>query len=134
MAPPTTPARRFALLVAGVAGVLALASIAACGGDDDDSDLPAVEGETSPRMEVTATEMKFDPDAVAVAAGDVEVVLHNDGTVLHDLHIEGEPLLLEAGAGQTVTDGITLEPGRYEFFCGLPGHKDAGMHGVLEVR
>jgi len=134
MAPPTTPARRFALLAAGAAGVLALASIAACGGDDDDSDLPAVEGETSPRMEVTATEMKFDPDAVAVAAGDVEVVLHNDGTVLHDLHIEGEPLLLEAGAGQTVTDDITLEPGRYEFFCGLPGHKDAGMHGVLEVR
>jgi uncharacterized cupredoxin-like copper-binding protein len=107
--------------------------LAACG-DDDASDLPAVEGATSERMEVGATEMAFDPDAIAVEAGDVEVVLHNEGSVLHDIHIEDQSFLLEAPAGETVSDSLDLEPGRYQFFCGVPGHRQAGMEGVLEVR
>jgi uncharacterized cupredoxin-like copper-binding protein len=78
--------------------------------------------------------MAFTPDAVAVAAGDVEVVLHNDGTILHDLRIDEQPLLLEAVAGETDTGGISLEAGSYAFFCSLPGHREAGMEGVLEVR
>jgi uncharacterized cupredoxin-like copper-binding protein len=64
----------------------------------------------------------------------VEVVLHNDGTVLHDLRIEDQPFILEAPAGQTATSQITLEAGRYQIFCSIPGHREAGMTGVLEVR
>lgn len=122
------PRRRLSLPIA--AGVVAL--VAACGGGDED--LPPVEGETSPRLEVHATEMAYDPDAVAVAAGDVEVVLHNDGAVLHDLRIGDVPFIVEAGAGQVATARVTLDAGRYELFCSLPGHRDAGMEGVLEVR
>jgi uncharacterized cupredoxin-like copper-binding protein len=114
----------------------AAAVLVACGDDDGDAgkDLPAVEGATSPRVEVGATEMKFDPDGIAVEAGDVEVVLHNDGTVQHDLRIEEQPFLVEAGPGQSATDRITLEKGRYQFFCSIPGHRQAGMEGVIEVR
>jgi len=64
----------------------------------------------------------------------VEVVLHNDGTVLHDLRIEDQPFILEAPAGQTATSQITLDAGRYQIFCSIPGHREAGMTGVLEVR
>jgi uncharacterized cupredoxin-like copper-binding protein len=78
--------------------------------------------------------MAFTPDAVAVEAGEVEVVLHNDGTILHDLRIDDQPLLLEAVAGETDTGSIALDPGSYAFFCSLPGHREAGMEGVLEVR
>jgi uncharacterized cupredoxin-like copper-binding protein len=78
--------------------------------------------------------MSYDPDAIAVEAGNVEVVLHNDGTVLHDLRIGGEPFVLEAAAGQVATSQVPLDPGSYELFCSLPGHRDAGMVGVLEVR
>jgi uncharacterized cupredoxin-like copper-binding protein len=105
-----------------------------CGDDSPGSDLPAVEGPVSPNLEVHATEMKYQPDAIAVKAGNVEVVLRNDGTVLHDLRIEDQPFILEAPAGQTATSQITLEAGRYQIFCSIPGHREAGMTGVLEVR
>jgi hypothetical protein len=36
-----------------------------------------------------------------VDAGNVEVVLHNDGAVLHDLRIEDQPFVIEAGPGTT---------------------------------
>jgi uncharacterized cupredoxin-like copper-binding protein len=116
---------------------LAVATAAFAGGCGDDSpgaDLPAVEGPVSPRLELTAREMAYEPDAIAVEAGDVEVVLHNAGTILHDLRVEDQPFILEAKAGETTTSDVTLEPGRYELFCSLPGHREAGMTGVVEVR
>jgi uncharacterized cupredoxin-like copper-binding protein len=102
--------------------------------DSPGADLPAVEGPVSPRIEVTARDMAFEPDAIAVAAGQVEVVIHNDGSMLHDLRIEDQPFIIEAQAGETATSQVTLEPGRYQLFCSIPGHRDAGMTGVLEVR
>lgn len=111
-----------------------LALGAGCGDDSPGADLPAVEGPVSPRIEVTARDMAFEPDAIAVAAGQVEVVLHNDGSMLHDLRIEDHPFIIEAQAGETATSQVTLEPGRYQLFCSIPGHRDAGMTGVLEVR
>ncbi|HEX6167859.1 MAG TPA: plastocyanin/azurin family copper-binding protein [Acidimicrobiales bacterium] len=129
--PVPTPTRRRRTAVAlAVAATL----LAGCGGDGEDEALPAVDGPVSPRLEVSATEMAFTPDAVAVEAGEVEVVLHNDGTILHDLRIDDQPLLLEAVAGETDTGSIALDPGSYAFFCSLPGHREAGMEGVLEVR
>lgn len=113
-------------------GLTALAS--ACGGDDGDTSLPAVDGPTSPQLEVRAGEMAYEPDAVAVEAGEVDVVLHNEGSMLHDLRIEDEPLVVEATPGETGTGQVELEPGSYQFFCSISGHREAGMEGVLEVR
>jgi uncharacterized cupredoxin-like copper-binding protein len=111
---------------------VAVAGAAACGGGGDD--LPAVEGPVSPRVEIHATEMAYEPDAIAVEAGSVEVVLHNDGTVRHDLSIGKEPFLVEAAPGETATGQVDLAPGRYELYCSLPGHRDGGMVGVVEAR
>ncbi len=108
----------------------ALAGACGSGGDD----LPAVDGPVSPNIEVHASEMMYTPDAIAVEAGPVEVVLHNDGAVRHDLSIGHEPFLIEAAPGETSTGTLTLEPGRYELYCSLPGHREGGMTGVLEVR
>jgi len=127
------PVQRSRLPVAAVALALAPALVAACGGDDDE-ELPALDAETSPRLEVSATEMAYDPDEVAVAAGTVEIVMHNDGTILHDLRIADQPFIVEARAGETGTAQVALEAGSYEFYCSLPGHREAGMEGVLEVR
>lgn len=119
--------------MAGGVVAIALALVAGCGGDDGE-ELPAVEGPTSPNVELRATEMSYDPEQVAVQAGEVEVVLHNEGSMLHDVRIEDEPLLVEANAGETATEQVTLEPGSYQYFCSVPGHREAGMEGVLEVR
>jgi uncharacterized cupredoxin-like copper-binding protein len=117
--------------LAAAAGIAVV--VTACGSDKE-PDLPAVEGATSPRLEVTATEMAFDPDAVAVEAGAVEIVLRNEGSTLHDLRIDDEPVVVEATPGDTGTGEIELDPGRYQFFCSIAGHQEAGMEGVLEVR
>jgi uncharacterized cupredoxin-like copper-binding protein len=98
-------------------------------------DLPAVAGPAAARLELAATEMRFEPSRIAVAAGDVPVVLRNVGQVIHDLRIQDKPtFLLEAGAGKTATATWSLPKGRYRIYCSLPGHRAGGMEGVLEVR
>jgi uncharacterized cupredoxin-like copper-binding protein len=117
---------RLLLAAAGVALPLACSS---------GSGLPAVEGPAAPKLELGATEMRYSPSRIAVAAGQVPVVLRNEGLVVHDLRLEGKPtLLIEAGAGKTATATWSLDKGRYEIYCSLPGHRDAGMEGILEVR
>ncbi len=97
--------------------------------------LPAVSGPPGPKLEVTATEMRYTPSEIALRAGDVPVALRNEGAVVHDLRIEKKPaLLLEAAPGQASTATWPLGKGRYRIYCSLPGHRSAGMEGVLEVR
>ncbi len=97
--------------------------------------LPAVEGPTATKLELSATEMRYMPSKIAVVAGDVPVALHNVGTVIHDLRVEKKPqLIVEALAGKTSTATWRLDKGRYRIYCSLPGHRAAGMEGVLEVR
>lgn len=112
--------------------VAVMAGSAAC---SSGSGLPAVSGATAPKLELDATEMRYTPSSIAVAGGDVPVHLRNGGMVIHDLRIEGQPsLLLEASPGQTSTATWRLDKGRYRIYCSLPGHRAAGMEGILEVR
>ena len=95
---------------------------------------PAVSDPAAPRLEVTASEMRYDPASLTVNHGAVSVVLHNRGAVIHDLRITGQPtLLIEAAPGQTATATWRLETGRYRIYCSLPGHREAGMEGKLTV-
>lgn len=53
---------------------------------------------------------------------------HGEASVDADLHVS-------AAAGKSSTLEFTaLEPGEYEFFCSVPGHKEAGMTGILIVK
>lgn len=86
-------------------------------------------------VEVTATDLAFDPSAITIDAGDpVNLRLVNRGQVFHDLTIPDLDVTLAAEPGETVTTGITVDtPGTYEFLCTVPGHADAGMRGTLTV-
>jgi len=132
---PATARRRAPVTTrAGIAGIAAASILVPGLGCSDGEPLPAVEGPTVSGPSVVGTEMRFTPDRVAVKAGTIPVTLTNKGTVLHDLRIDEQPFVIEAGPGETAQGTITLTPGRYEIFCSLPGHKEAGMKGVLEVR
>src|SRR6476646_3042616 len=54
----------------------------------------------------------------------------------HNVNVEnGEH---ELGKTATVTHAtttmfVTLKAGKYNFYCSVPGHEDAGMHGTLIV-
>jgi uncharacterized cupredoxin-like copper-binding protein len=29
---------------------------------------------------------------------------------------------------------VTVKPGKYTFYCSVPGHRQAGMQGILTVK
>ncbi len=95
----------------------------------------AVEGEAVSAITLVATEFAFDPDRF-VAAPEVEVTLDNQGLVIHNFVVEGVPeadFAVVADAGAVAAGTVTLAPGNYVFFCSIPGHREAGMEGLLTV-
>lgn len=57
-----------------------------------------------------------------------EITVTAEESVDADLHVS-------VAAGQSSTlDFTALEPGEYEYFCSVPGHKEAGMTGLLIVK
>jgi uncharacterized cupredoxin-like copper-binding protein len=91
-------------------------------------------------------EFTFAPREVRVTAGrPVTITLVNNGRLPHDLHISdlkvAIPPLRPDGQHQFLAPAkrasVTFTPtrrGRFEFICTVPGHKEAGMRGVLIVR
>jgi nitrite reductase (NO-forming) len=84
---------------------------------------------------ITASEFKFSPTNIQVPVGQqVTFTLNNTGVVEHDLTIQGTGFAITTNPGQTATGEFTFDrPGAFEFFCSIPGHKDAGMKGTLTV-
>ena len=130
--------------------ILALA-LAACSG----SQAPTG-GNT---ITVKAGALKYAPATIEVTAGQtVRLVFENDDSVDHDFSIMEFPMAMMATAapmaghdmsgmtdqpqlhmavamGQTGTMEFTpTKPGTYEFFCTVPGHREAGMIGTLIVK
>ena len=107
-----------------------------CSGQDAPEDGGAAPtGGTS--MEVVGTDgLSFEPEQVTVTAGEVTVELTAEPAVEHNVVIEGvagdEPVV-EAAAGETATGTVSLEAGSYTFYCSVPGHREAGMVGTIEV-
>lgn len=114
--------------------VAALGMVAVGGACGDTGGGEPLDVATSPRIEIVGTDMAFTPDTVAVLAGNVEVIFTNEGQVYHDLRIGEVPFIAEAASGERDEGSVFLEPGTYELFCSIPGHSEAGMVGVLEVR
>jgi plastocyanin len=71
-------------------------------------------------------------------AGQVSIDFTNPQSLSHDVAVEdssGEELgktELVAQGSSTGTIG-NLKPGKYTFFCTVPGHREAGMEGTLVV-
>jgi plastocyanin len=66
-------------------------------------------------------------------AGAATIEMPNTSGTGHDIVIDG------LGKGQVVSKGTssfkaTLRPGKYTYYCSVPGHRQAGMQGTLTVR
>ena len=86
-------------------------------------------------LTVTATEFKFSPATLQVPVGKkITVTFFNNGTVDHDLTLDAFGVKIQAGPGKTAKGDFTPDkPGTYDFYCSIPGHKDAGMRGNFTV-
>ncbi|HEY7122268.1 MAG TPA: cupredoxin domain-containing protein [Solirubrobacterales bacterium] len=143
--------RRFAALFV-VAAAIAV-PLAGCGGGGDDNNntsadtSEATQASTSGgaaatgaggTVDLTAVDYKFNPSDPTVKSGNVTFTLKNDGQQPHSLEIEdvnGQDKELEGDVspGQDGTLKVNLPPGKYEFYCPVPGHKELGMEGDITV-
>jgi uncharacterized cupredoxin-like copper-binding protein len=81
--------------------------------------------------------LKFDKTTLTAKAGKVTIDFDNQSaSVPHGIGIEGngvdEDSDTVSGAKTSVT--ADLKPGKYTFYCPVPGHREAGMKGTLTVQ
>ena len=140
---------RHSPLLAVIAGVLATA-VAGCGGGGS-----ASSGASASRTPSTSAapasgggrvlgikadpsgRLKFNVSALDANAGKVKIVMANPSQLSHSIAIEGNGVNAAGqvvGPGGASTVSANLKPGRYTFFCTVPGHRQAGMQGTLTVK
>ena len=115
----------FALLVAAIVAVTNDG-----GGGSSDGGEAAASGPVS----VTLTEFSISPKSISVPKGG-SLELKNEGKIAHNFQVTGTDVKskdIEGGASETL-DLSSLDPGSYEVFCAVPGHKDSGMTATLVV-
>lgn len=140
------------LAALAVAALLGVGLVAGCGGDDGDDaadippptavtsmEPPPATGDGAPTIvEIPAAAdgtLAYDVTEATAPAGEITLSSENPSVVPHNIAIE-EPEELE---GEVVQQGgvseitITLPAGSYEYFCSVPGHRQAGMVGTLTV-
>lgn len=85
---------------------------------------------------VISRDVLFEPTEFQVPAGqDVTVALPNEGALPHNFSIDALSIDVDLAAG--TTDGsatVNVAAGDYEYYCNVPGHKEAGMRGVLTAQ
>jgi plastocyanin len=80
--------------------------------------------------------LEFDKSSLTAKPGKVTIAFDNPAQVPHAVEVEG-------GSVEEETDTITksnaeltvnLKAGKYEFYCPVGNHRQAGMEGTLTVR
>ena len=151
--------RKPLLILAAVLACLALVAVG-CGGDDNDdsgggggsgdssgaADTGADTGEATTggggggatKLKLTADAggaLKFDKTELTAKPGKVTITMDNPSDVPHAVEVEGKGVEEET---KTVTGGtadvtVDLKAGKYEFYCPVDGHRQAGLEGTLTV-
>jgi uncharacterized cupredoxin-like copper-binding protein len=81
--------------------------------------------------------LRFDKKTLSAKAGKVTIVMKNPSPLSHNVSIEGNganQMGQTVATGGTSTVSATLKPGKYTFYCSVPGHRQAGMFGTLTVK
>lgn len=86
------------------------------------------------RIEVQARSFEFEPKEIRAAAGENLAVELTSEDIEHDFEIGELDAHVAAEGGETAVGGFSAgESGRYTFWCTVPGHREAGMEGILIV-
>lgn len=130
---------------------LSLAALACGGGEEGGAGSDST-------VRVIARDTRFNPDEITVTAGrEVTLDLDNRDAFEHDLEVQRLEVDVVAGGSERPEHGgehgsdarvlavhangeesasitfVASNPGTYEFYCTIPGHKDSGMVGTLIV-
>lgn len=96
-------------------------------------------GGSAVKLSAAASGLKFDTTTLAAKAGKVTVAMSNPSgsTIPHGIAVQGNGVdkdgkIVPGGSTSTLT--LNLKPGKYTFYCPVPGHRAAGMVGTLTVK
>lgn len=84
-------------------------------------------------------QLAFQQKAVTASKpGPVTIDFTNESPIGHDVHV-ADSSGKDLGGTNVITGGsasatVDLRPGKYTFFCSVPGHEQAGMKGTLTVK
>ena len=97
----------------------------------------AFAGSTTLKLTSSKTALKYDKKKLTAHAGKITISMKNPSSIFqHDVAIKIKGKVHKsklAGHNQTVKLTLTLKPGKYTFYCTVPGHAAAGMKGTLTV-
>jgi len=78
--------------------------------------------------------LAFESAQATAPAGSIQIAMPNPQSTGHDIGIKGGskgPVVGQGGESKFTAD---LKPGKYEYYCSVPGHEAGGMKGTLTVK
>lgn len=116
-------------------------ALAACGssarGVSRSTTTSVAPGSSGTTLTATETEYRIALSSPTASAGQVTISVKNAGQVTHNLVVNGpgvqDQKTVLLSPGQTAQLVVTLKAGTYDVYCGIPGHKQAGMDAKLSV-
>jgi glucose/arabinose dehydrogenase/plastocyanin len=92
-------------------------------------------GNAASEATVTMVDIAFQPSELTIPADtDVTVSLPNTGASLHNFSIDELGISVDVSPGDTGSATINAPAGTFEYYCNVPGHREAGMVGTLTVQ
>jgi uncharacterized cupredoxin-like copper-binding protein len=84
-------------------------------------------------------DFKFNKTKLSTKAHKITLVMKNPASSgsEHGIAIQGNGLTKKGkivAAGKTTTVTAKLKPGKYTYYCPVPGHRQLGMKGTLTVK
>lgn len=123
----------YVALVAGLPGQ-DTGALAAAGAPKVSSKPIAAKGGTLSIAADPTGALSFVSKAATAPAGKVEIEMPNKSSVAHDIALKGGAKGPEVSKGGVSKFSADLKPGKYEFYCTVPGHEAGGMKGELTVK
>ena len=84
-------------------------------------------------VKVAAKDVRFSPRTLDARQGRITVRMANHDLFWHTFTIDKLDVDVRVPVGGARRVTFTAAPGTYEFYCAIPGHKRAGMHGTFTV-
>ncbi len=80
--------------------------------------------------------LAFTAGKATAPAGAIQLLMENPSSTQHNIAVKGGGLDEKGpvvGQGGTSKLSVSLKPGKYTFYCSVPGHEAGGMKGSLSV-
>ena len=143
--------RNLLVLTALIALIAAL--MVGCGGSDNSSDSSSSSDTTastdtgsSTKPPTESVALQADPGGalayvektLSAKPGELSIAFTNDSPIAHNVAVDeskGNQLVeSEIVTGSSTSAQFTAKPGKYTYYCTLPGHEEAGMKGTLTIK